>query len=100
MILISDQGSDVGLDTASTEANDDDSRDVSSEGVASGDRRGKGGCPQNQKTDPVDSGEDQDRVVFAEILIGDDGSENGSDCVKVSTMIPDTPIPKERFNKP
>jgi len=74
LILVCDQGSDVGLDATSTKANDDDSCDVSSEGMASGDRRGKGGRPQNQKTNPVDSGEDQDGVVFAKILISDDGS--------------------------
>ena len=73
LILVCDQGSDVGLDATSTKANDDDSCDVSSEGMASGDRRGKGGRPQNQKTNPVDSGEDQDGVVFAKILISDDG---------------------------
>jgi hypothetical protein len=73
LVLICDQRSDVGLDATSTEADDDDSCDVSSERVASGDRCGKCSRPQNQQADPVDSGEHQDRVVFAEILISDDG---------------------------
>lgn len=73
LILICDQRGDVGLDTASAEADNDDGRDVSTESMASGDRCGKGSCPENQQTNPVDRGEDQDSVVFAEILIGDDG---------------------------
>ena len=71
--LVTYQGCNVGLDASSTEANDDDCGDVPSECMASGDRRGKGSRPQNQKTNPVDSGEDQDGVVFAKILISDDG---------------------------
>ena len=71
------QGCNVRLDASSTEANDDDCGDVSSECMASGDRCRKGSRPQNQKTDPVDSGEDQDCVVFAQIFISDDGSEDG-----------------------
>jgi hypothetical protein len=77
LILVCDQRSDVGLDTTSTEANDDDSCDVSTECMASGDRCGKSSRPENQQTDPVNRGEDQDCVVFAEVLISDNCSAIG-----------------------
>jgi hypothetical protein len=86
LILVRDEGSNVGLDTTGTETDDDDSCNVSSERMASFDRCGKCSRPENQQTDPVNSGEDQDCVVFAQVLISDDGTKDGCHCVIVSKL--------------
>lgn len=37
------------------------------------------GQEENQKTDNVDNAEDDDGNVFAQVLVGNDGTEDGSD---------------------
>lgn len=40
---------------------------------------GKGGQGEDEQTDEVDEAEDEDGVVFAQILIGDNGTQDRSD---------------------
>ena len=82
LVLVGNKRCNVGLDTTGTETNDDDGCNVSAESVSACDGRGKSACPKDQKTDPVDTSEDQDSVVLSEVLIGNDGTENGSDVAE------------------
>jgi len=78
LVLVGNQRRNVGLDTSSSQTNNDDGNDETTEASAmieSSRERGKG---KDEQTDDVDAAEDDDGVVLAEILIGDDGNENGS----------------------
>lgn len=39
-------------------------------------------CPKDDQSNPVDTGENQDRVVLSKVLIGNDGTENGRDVAE------------------
>lgn len=81
LVLVGNEGGNVGLDTTGAEANNDDGDNVASKtgGVAGG---GERGGPENQEADPVDAEEDDNGLVLAEILIRDDGTENGGDVAE------------------
>lgn len=80
LILIGDQRCDIGLDTTSTGANDQESDDEASDtGAAIVDDARNRRDSQNKKTSTVNDGEDEDSVVTTEVLISDDGAANGSD---------------------
>lgn len=80
-VLISDQRSDIGLDTTGTETNDDNGRDETSQAGTSRQSARDRSAGEDEKTDDVDEAEDQDGVVLSEVLISDDGTEDGRDCV-------------------
>ena len=61
--------------------------DVATKSMSACDRCGQSTCPQDQQADPVDTGEDQDGVVFAKVLIGDNGTEDGRDCLESISRI-------------
>lgn len=78
-VLLSDQRRDVALDTAGAEANDDHGDDETTQGDAICDGDRQGGQDENDHADEVDDGEVEDCPVLAEVLIGDDGADDGSD---------------------
>lgn len=80
LVLIRNQRRNVRFNAARTEANDHDGRCKATKRCTSVNCSGQCGGPEDQKTNPIDTGEDENRLVPAEILIGDDGTENGSDC--------------------
>src|ERR1700753_270805 len=77
LILIRNQRCNIGLDTTSSEANDDDCSCVATERMAMRNGGWQRSSPQDQKADPVYTAEDQNRLVFAQVLIGDDGTKDG-----------------------
>jgi hypothetical protein len=79
LVLIRNQGSNVGLDTASSETNDNDSSDKATKTSASLKSNGDGGQGKDEETEDVNTTEDNDGVVLSEVLISDDGTENGRD---------------------
>lgn len=81
-VLVSNQRRNVRLDATSSKSDDDDSGDIATKRGTSLDRSRKRGRPQDNQTDPVDHSEDQDRVVLSEVLIGNDGTENGSNVAE------------------
>lgn len=80
LVLVGNQRSDVRLDTASTKSNNDNGSCKAAEGRAALNSRRQSSCPQDEQADPVDGCEDQDSLVSAEILVGNDGTENRRDC--------------------
>lgn len=82
LVLVGNKGRDVGLDTTSSQTNNDNSDDVtrlSSTGFHSNRERGS---PQDDETNPVEAAEEQNSLVLAEVLIGDDGTKNGSNVAE------------------
>lgn len=76
--MIGNQGRNVGLDTSSSETDDDNSNNVTSE-TSAVIQSGRNGCAgEDDKTEDVDAAEDDDGVVLSKVLIGNDGTENGS----------------------
>jgi hypothetical protein len=76
-VLIGDERSNVGLDTTRSKTNDDNGSDETSQTGARGKRRRKRRACQDEQTDNVHSAEDNNRVVLAEVLISNDGTEDG-----------------------
>jgi hypothetical protein len=76
LVLIGNQGSDVGLDTTSSETNDDDSSNETTKTSASlkGNRYRSQG--EDKETNDVNTAEDDDSVVLSEVLISNDSTEN------------------------
>lgn len=81
-VLVGNKGRNVRLDATSSESDNDDGGDIASKSGASLDRSRERGRPQNDQTNPVDHSEDQNRVVFSEVLVGNDGTENGGDVAE------------------
>jgi len=78
LVLIGNQGRNVGLDTSSSETDDDNGNNVTSE-TGAVIQSGRNGCAgEDDKTEDVDAAEDDDGVVLSKVLIGNDGTENGS----------------------
>ena len=77
LILIGNQGSDVGLDTTSSKTDNDDRSNEPAKTSASLKSRRNGCQGEDKKTDHVDAAEDNNSVVLSHVLIGDDGTENG-----------------------
>ena len=75
-ILFSNQWGDVGLDSTSPDADDDHGGDEPAKRSAILDRNGQRGAKEDDDSNQVDEGEVKDRVVFSEILIGDDSTPN------------------------
>jgi hypothetical protein len=78
LVLVGNQGRDVGLDTTSSETDNDDSDDEASETRIVVESRRDGRAGKDEETDDVDTAEDDNGVVLSEILVGNDGTENGS----------------------
>ena len=79
LVLIGDQGRDVGLDPTSSDTDDKDSRDETAEASAMIESGWNGGACEDEQTEDVDEAEDDDGVVLSEVLVGDYGTENGCD---------------------
>lgn len=76
LVLIGNQGSDVGLDTTSSEANDNNSCDETTETSASLKSNRDRSQGEDEETDDVDTAEDDDGVVLSEVLISNDSTKN------------------------
>jgi hypothetical protein len=74
LVLIGDEGSDVGLDTARSETNDNDGENESRHTGAMIESGREGCACKDEETDDVDTTEDDDSVVLSEILISNDGT--------------------------
>lgn len=81
-VLVGDERRNVGFNTTGTETNDDDSRNVATEGSAMLDSHGERGCPQDHQSNPVDRGECQNRVVLSEVLISYNGTQDWCDIAE------------------
>ena len=81
-VLVSNQRRNVRLDATSSKSDNDDGGDIATKSGTGLDRSRKRGCPKNDQTNPVDNSEDQNCVVLSEVLIGNDGTENGSDVAE------------------
>ena len=79
LVLVGNQGSNVGLDTTSSKTNDNDGNDETTESSAVVESSRDRCAGKDDKTDDVDTAEDDNGVVLSKVLIGNDGTENGSD---------------------
>lgn len=79
LVLIGNQGSDVGLDTTSSETDNNDSSDETTKTGASLKSNRDRSQGKDEKTDHVDTAEDDNGVVLSEVLISNDSTENGCD---------------------
>jgi hypothetical protein len=74
LVLIGDKRSHVRLDTTSSETNNDNGHNETTKTSAVVKGRGDGCASEDEKTDDVNSAEDDDGVVLSKILISDDGT--------------------------
>lgn len=81
LVLVGNEGGNVRLDTTGTKTNNNNGNNVTSQASGVTGKR-QGSDPENEKTDPVDTGKDDDGLVLAEVLVRNDGTENGSSWVK------------------
>lgn len=79
-VLFGDQGSDVTLDTSGAQSDDDQRDNKTAETGAMLQRHGQRRQQQDQKTNDVNSTEEDNSLVFAEILVCNDGTDNGGNC--------------------
>src|SRR5690242_6620544 len=79
LVLIGNQGSDVGLDTTSSETDNNNSSDKTTKTGASLKSNRDRSQGKDEKTDHVDTTEDDNGVVLSEVLISNDSTENGCD---------------------
>ena len=80
LVLVGNEGRNIGLDTTCSETDDDNGDDVAGLASTGGLGFGKSRGPENGETNPVEDAEDEDGAVLSEVLISDDGSEDRSDC--------------------
>ncbi len=79
LVLVGNEGSNIGFDTASAETNDNQGSDeAANTDAVMFERSGKCRHCEDEKTDHVNTGEDENGVVFSKVLISDDGAENWS----------------------
>jgi hypothetical protein len=81
-VLVRNKRRNVRLDATSSESDNDDGGDIASKSGASLDRRRERGRPEDDQTNPVDHSEDQNCVVLSKVLIGNDGTKNGSNVAE------------------
>ena len=84
LVLICDERRDIGLDAASAEANDNNGRHIAAKRRAVLDRDRECGSPKDEQSNPVDTAEDEDSLVLAQVLVGDNGAQNWCDWEFVS----------------
>lgn len=78
LVLVSDQGSDIGLDTTGTDTDDDDRGNESTETSSVGERVVDRGSHEDDETGHVDEAEVQNGLVLSEVLVGNNGTEDRS----------------------
>lgn len=76
MVLLCDHGRDIRFDSTSSKSDDDHGYDETWEGGVGKDGGGDGGEDEDEDADHVDSAENTDGLVFAQVLIGDDRSQD------------------------
>lgn len=79
LVLIGNQRSDVGLDTTSSETNDNDSSDETTKTGATLKSNRDRGQGEDEKTEDVNTTENDNGVVLSEVLISDDSTEDRRD---------------------
>lgn len=78
LVLIGNQRSHVTLDTTGTQTDDQDGDNETTDTRAVIQGRRDGGTDEDEQTNHVDDTEQHNGLVLAEVLIGDDGTEDGS----------------------
>jgi hypothetical protein len=78
LVLFDDEGRDVGFDSTSAESNHNHGGDETSK-VGRGAGFGDGSADEDELTTGVDQSEDQDGPIPSQILVRNDGAENGGD---------------------
>jgi len=74
LVLVGNQGCDVRFDATSSKSNDNDGDDEAAEPRAMVKSCWNRSTCQDEKTDHVHAAEDDDGVVFSEVLISDNGT--------------------------
>lgn len=77
MILFANQRGDIRLNSTRAKSNNDDGNNETREGAATFDGRWNRRQGQDEKSTKVDTGEYDDSSIFAEILISNDGTDDG-----------------------
>lgn len=77
MILFANQRGNIRLNSTRAKANNNDSNNEARKGSATFDGRWNRRQCQDEKSTKVDTGKNDDGSIFAEILISDDGTDDG-----------------------
>jgi hypothetical protein len=77
LVLIGNQRRNVRLDTTSSKTDNNDSNDETSQTGIVVKSRWNSRAGENEETDDVNQAEDDNGVVLSEILVGNDGTEDG-----------------------
>lgn len=80
------QRSNVTLDTTSSQTDDQDGNDETTQTGTVSQRRGNRRADQDKQSNQVDDTEENDGLVFSEVLIGNDGTDDGSNCTSQHQM--------------
>ena len=78
LVLVRNQRSNVTLDTTGSQTDNQDGDDEASQTSAVLESRRDGCADQDEQTDHVDDREQHDGLVFAQVLISDNGTNDGS----------------------
>lgn len=78
LVLIGNQRSDVTLDTTGTETDDQDSNDETTHTRTMLQSSGDRSANKDEEADEIDTAEHDDGLVLAEVLISDNGTNDGS----------------------
>lgn len=82
LVLIGDQRSNVTLDTTGTETDDQDCHDETTQTSTVLQSGGNRSADQNQETNEIDTTEQDNSLVLAEVLISDNGTNDGSNWIR------------------
>jgi hypothetical protein len=78
LVLVGNQRRNVGLDTTGSETDDNDSNDEAGQTRTMVKSSRDRSTSKDQETDHVDEAEDDNGVVLSEVLVGNNGTKNGS----------------------
>lgn len=84
-VLICDQGGNIGFDTTGPNADDQNCSDKTSHAGAICKRSGKSCNPEDEQSGHIDTAKPYNCPIFAEILVCDDGTEDGSHFSELAT---------------
>jgi len=80
LVLVRNQRSHITLDSAGTQTDDQNGHDEATQAGAVLQSGGDGSADQDQQAGQVDTTEHHDRLVLAEVLIGNNGTKDGGNC--------------------
>lgn len=88
LVLVGNQRSNVTLDTASSQTDDQDRHNEATNTGSMVKSRGDGRANQDEESDQVNDTENHDGLVFTEVLISDDGTDDGGNFEQMSVHDP------------